>query len=196
MSSILTGIKSYGICLSISLTFVLADVNSAHAYHMANNIDTDSAHSIRLAFPIMNAEKGKRTFVEKGCVSCHSVNGVGGHDAPAMDAHQKMEYVNPFDFAARMWNHAPGMIAAQEDAFDELVSLTGDDLANIIAFVHNDEVQHAFTENDLTAKARKMMNHGHGEAAPAKAHAEEVGHGHEEPKQGHGHAPGTPKHTD
>ena len=196
MSSVLTRIKPYGICLLTGLIFVMTASNSAQASHIPANTQLNLTPATRLAFPIMNAEKGKRIFVEKGCISCHSVNGIGGHDAPAMDAHQKMEYVNPFDFAARMWNHAPGMIAAQEDAFDEQVSLTGDDLANIIAFVHDDEAQHAFTEKDLTAKARKMMNHGHGEAAPAKAHAEEVGHGHEEPKQGHGHAPGTPKHTD
>ncbi len=162
----------------------------------ASHFAPEANRATRLAFPMMNAEIGKRTFVEKGCIACHAVNGVGGHDAPAMDAHKKMEYVNPFDFAAKMWNHAPGMIAAQEEAFDEQVNLTGDDLANIIAFVHDDKAQHTFSEKDLTAKARKMMDHSHGGSAPVKAHAEEVGHGHGMPEKAHGHAPGTPKHAD
>ena len=42
----------------------------------------------------------------------NAINGVGGHDAPAMDAHSLSGLMNPFDFAAKMWNHAPAMIAA------------------------------------------------------------------------------------
>jgi hypothetical protein len=33
---------------------------------------------------------------------------VGGHDAPNLDAHTMEGLATPFDFAARMWNHAPG----------------------------------------------------------------------------------------
>jgi len=185
-------IKAAGIACIVG--FSVALIIPVHSY--ASHIPTETNRATRLAFPMMNADIGKRTFVEKGCVACHAVNGVGGHDAPAMDAHQNMEYVNPFDFAARMWNHAPGMIAAQEEAFDEQVSLTGDDLANIIAFVHDDKAQHTFSDKDLTAKARKMMDHGHGNAAPVEAHAEESGHGRAMPEKGHAHNPGTPEHTD
>ncbi|MEH6647827.1 c-type cytochrome [Sulfitobacter sp.] len=35
-----------------------------------------------LMMPEMNAEEGRRLFVSKGCVVCHSINGVGGTDAP------------------------------------------------------------------------------------------------------------------
>ena len=170
----------------------------ALASHVSNG-DTKAEHGARLVFPIMNPERGRKIFVDKGCVACHAVNGVGGHDAPPMDAHRNMGLVNPFDFAAKMWNHAPGMIAAQEGAFGEQIYFTGDDLAHMIAFLHDDVAQHNFTEASLTKKARTMMQHGHGEEAAPKAHAEEVGHGHEEVKKvkvPHKHAEGAPKHDD
>lgn len=131
----------------------------------------------RLAMPIMNPARGRELFVTKGCFACHAINGVGGHDAPAMDAHTMDKKMNPFDFAAKMWNHAAGMIAAQESAFGEQITLTGDELAHIVLFVHHDEAQHHFTEDDLTPKAREMMQHDHGEAPAEIHHSEETGHG-------------------
>lgn len=87
--------------------------------------------------------------------------------------------MNPFDFAAKMWNHAPAMIAAQEEECGEPVRFTGGELADVIAFVHDDETQHTFGESELTPRAREMMDHGHaGEAAP-DAHADEIGHHHD-----------------
>jgi hypothetical protein len=80
------------------------------------------------------------------------------------------------------------MIAAQEGAFGDQVLFTGDELADIIAFVHDDRTQHTFNESDMTARARKMMHHDHGKMPAPKAHAKEVGH--------HPHAEGTPPHKD
>jgi|SaaInl7_135m_RNA_FD_contig_61_559877_length_928_multi_2_in_0_out_0_3 cytochrome c len=132
----------------------------------------------RLIVPEMSPERGMELFVSTGCVACHAINGVGGHDAPAMDAHEMDQMMSPFDFAAKMWNHASGMIYAQEEAFGEQIELTGQDLADIIAFVHHDEVQHGFTEGNLTLEARSMMNHNHGEEPAHMEHSEELGHEH------------------
>ncbi len=132
-----------------------------------------------MRMPSMNPTRGRRLFVSKGCVACHAINGVGGHDAANLDAHTMQPMMNPFEFAAKMWAMAPAMIYAQEEALGEQILFTGDELADIIAFVHNDEAQHGFGEADLTAEARKMMHHDHG--APGggpKAHAEELGHSH------------------
>ena len=97
---------------------------AAQANHVVGN-ESEKILLTELIKPVMDARMGKKVFVNKGCVACHAVNGVGGHDAPSMDAHRKMGRVNPFDFAAKMWNHAPGMIAAQEGAFGEQITLTG-----------------------------------------------------------------------
>ncbi len=148
----------------------------------------------QIMMPTMNAQRGKNIFVNKGCVSCHAINGIGGHDAPAMDDHINLGQVSLFDFAAKMWNHAPGMLAAQEEAFGEQIYFTGNELADIIAFVHNDESQHSFSEKDLTKTALKMMGHEHGggKSAP-EAHAEDVGHAAPE-NEGHTELPGAAPH--
>lgn len=124
-------------------------------------------HIGRLMMPKMDPENGMKIFVDKGCVTCHSINGVGGEDAPAMDAHEMAKMMNPFELAAKMWNHAPGMIAAQEEELGEQITFTGQELADIIAFVHSDETQHEFSMKNLSGKAREMMkmhdDGGHGD---------------------------------
>ncbi len=139
-----------------------------------------------MRMPSMNPLRGRQLFVGKGCVACHAINGVGGHDAANLDAHTMRPMMNPFEFAAKMWRIAPATIYAQEEALGEQILFTGDELADIVAFVHSDEAQHGFSEADLTAEARKMMHHEHGASGGGpKAHAEELGHGHME-GQGHG----------
>ncbi len=161
-----------GITLATVGLLGAAFATSTLADHVPGAAPREAGQLARLVMPIMNPERGKKLFVTKGCVACHAVNGVGGHDAPNMDAHARMEMVNPFDFAARMWNHSPAMIASQEGAFGEQIYFTGQELADIIAFVHDDDAQHTFTEDELSPRARKMIDHDHSAAsltlAPAK----------------------------
>jgi len=168
--------------------------------HQNNGAGAKAPHGPQLVMPIMNPERGKKLFVSKGCVACHAVNGVGGHDAPNMDAHNMNGLMSPFDFAAKMWNHAPAMIAAQEGALGGQITFTGSELADIIAFVHSDAVQHSFSEKNLTATARKMMQHEHGGGGGPMKHAKELGHTDGGPKampgkgKGHTDAPGAAPH--
>jgi cytochrome c len=135
--------KSPILAAALALTLFTAP---AFGGHVTSSSTAAAGHGVRLVMPLMNPERGKKIFVSKGCVSCHSINGVGGHDATAMDAHNMKGLMNPFDFAAKMWNHAPAMIAAQEGAFGEQLYFTGEELADIIAFIHDDEAQHDFSE--------------------------------------------------
>ncbi len=138
----------------------------------------------RLMMPQMDPVRGRKLFASKGCVACHAINGVGGHDATPLDAHTMDRVMNPFDFAAKMWRMAPAMIYAQEEALGEQILFTGDELADIIAFIHHDEEQHRFSEADITPEVRKMMDHSHGEpGGGAEMHKEELGHRHGEGKK-------------
>ncbi len=164
--------------------------------HMKMGTDRMSSPDMpNMRMPSMNPLRGRKLFVDKGCVACHAINGVGGHDATNLDAHTMQPMMNPFEFAAKMWAMAPAMIYAQEEALGGQILFTGDELADIVAFVHNDEAQHDFGEIDLTPEARKMMRHEHGaQGGGPEAHAEELGHGHME---GEGHGDGTAKgHND
>lgn len=139
----------------------------------------------RLMMPNKDATLGRQLFAAKGCVACHGINGVGGHDAAALDAHTMNAMMNPFEFAATMWAMAPAMIAAQEDAPDGQILFTGEELAHIIAFVHGDDEQHHFSAADIPPEVMPMMNHSHGEMSGMMEHAEEIGHEHGDEDEPH-----------
>jgi cytochrome c len=129
--------------------------------------------NVLLAMPMMNAERGMSLFASKGCVACHAVNGIGGHDAKNLDAHSMDMVMNPFDFMAKMWRMAPAMIYAQQEVYGDQILFTGDEIADIIAFVHDDAQQHKFTATLIPKNIMKSMHHVHG---PKPAHQKELGH--------------------
>ncbi len=129
--------------------------------------------NVRLAMPMMNAERGMFLFASKGCVACHAVNGIGGHDAKNLDAHTMEKVMNQFDFVAKMWRVAPAMIYAQQEAYGDQILFTGEEIADIIAFVHDDGQQHKFNATMIPKKIMKSMHHVHG---PKPAHQKELGH--------------------
>jgi hypothetical protein len=155
--------------------------------HMKMGTDRMSSPNMpNMRMPSMDPLRGRELFVSKGCVACHAINGVGGHDATNLDAHTMRPMMNPFEFAAKMWTMAPAMIYAQEEALGGQILFTGDELADIVAFVHNDQAQHDFGEADLTPGARRMMHHEHGAPSGPEAHAEELGHDDHMEDEGHG----------
>ena len=110
-----------------------------------------------LAIPAFDPVKGRTLFATKGCVVCHSVNGVGGEDAPSL-SHETMEHpMNAFDFAAKMWRGAGAMIMMQEDELEGQIEIEGDEFAAIIAFVHDAEEQLKFTLEDVPHDMRHFM---------------------------------------
>ena len=163
--------------LSAAIGMLAAPLALADAGH--GDDDAAAEHEtidLQMAMPQMNAERGRILFAEKGCVACHSVNGVGGEDASTLDAHDMDQMMNPFELAAKMWAMAPYMIEAQEEALGEQILFTGDELADIIAFLHSDVEQHELTEASLSPEVLKMMDHAHGEMPGEEAHEEELGH--------------------
>lgn len=112
---------------------------------------------IGLAMPPMDAEKGRTLFLKKGCIACHAVKGIGGTMGPSFDADKMTEPMNVFEFAARMWRGAPAMVELQEQLFGEPIVLTGQELADIIAFAHDEQVQASLTEEDVPEEFRKLI---------------------------------------
>jgi cytochrome c553 len=90
---------------------------------------------------VADAAKGRDTFVQKGCVLCHAVNGVGGKAAPALDAADPYVQADPLEFAARMWRGAPAMVEFQSVELGYVIDLTADDIANLAAFAASRDEQ-------------------------------------------------------
>ena len=113
---------------------------------------------VGIALPPMSSERGRMIFLEKGCIACHSVNGVGGEVGPAFDAAQMPDPMNAFEFAARMWRGANAMIAMQEDEqFGGQIELSGQDLADLVAFAHDNDEQAELTAEQVPEKYRAMI---------------------------------------
>jgi len=112
---------------------------------------------VGLVLPPMDPVRGRELFVETGCVACHSVNGVGGDIGPAMDAAEMPSPMNVFEFAARMWRGAAAMTVMQEEELGGVIDLTGQDLADLIAFAHDDEEQKKLTEDQIPERFREML---------------------------------------
>jgi cytochrome c len=106
----------------------------------------------------LDPARGRELFVSKGCVICHAVNGVGGYAirdlggkvAPSLDAEKMPASMDPFAFFASMWDGAVSMISLQKDRLGYQIKLKGDEIADIMAFLHNREEQEKFTPDSFT----------------------------------------------
>jgi len=148
----------------------------------AQATETDGHLSTGLVIPKMDAVAGRELFATKGCAVCHSINGVGGEDAPALDAEYMDTPMNPFEFAARMWRGAEAMVFLQREELGDVIELTGEELAAIIAFVHDADEQANFNEDDLPEEIAELIAGAHGDEEE-----EEDGHGEEDPAEEDNH---------
>jgi cytochrome c551/c552 len=112
---------------------------------------------IGLALPPLDSERGRKLFVNTGCVVCHSVNGVGGEIGPSLNADDLPQPMNAFEFAARMWRGAPAMVAMQEDMLGEVINLSGQDLADLVAFAHDKPEQIRLNDEQVPPRFRKLI---------------------------------------
>jgi len=110
-----------------------------------------------LLIPPMNAQRGRALFASKGCVVCHSMNGVGGGGASNLDASEQGRLVNPYDFAARMWRGAGAMIALQNRDLGYQIQLDGREIADLAAFAHDKAEQRRFSEDDIPPLVRELL---------------------------------------
>ena len=78
-------------------------------------------------------EQGQKIFAAKRCVACHSAAGKGGKVGPEL---ARGHHVSLTQFAALMWNHAPGMWAQMEARGIQVPRLKGQEMADIVAFLY------------------------------------------------------------
>ncbi len=112
---------------------------------------------IGLALPPMDSHRGRELFLDKGCVVCHSVNDVGGTVGPSLNAADMPQPMNAFEFAARMWRGAPAMAQMQQDLLGEIINLSGQDLADLIAFAHDEAEQHELKAEQIPVHYRDLI---------------------------------------
>ena len=124
-----------------------------------------------------NAEEGRVVFTEKGCVACHSVQGVGGRVGP--DLARRGLHWGLTEFAAAMWNKAPAMSAAMKARGIDVPQLGAGEMADIVAYLY--AVQYFAESGDPEAGRRLLATRGclecHSLAGQAGKRAPELSRG-------------------
>jgi mono/diheme cytochrome c family protein len=98
------------------------------------------------------ADEGRRLFVEKRCIECHSVGGRGGRVGP--DLVERRTGRSLTQFAAAMWNKAPTMMEAASARGIALPNLQAGEMADIVAYLY--AVQYFAGPGDL-GRGRELV---------------------------------------
>ena len=78
--------------------------------------------------------RGGQLFVSKGCTKCHALKGESGKIGPYLG---KIDLGNTqLNLAAKIWNHAPSMIAEMESTGMIKPTLTGQEFAELSAYLY------------------------------------------------------------
>jgi len=153
------------LCLGFALVVGLFPGSApSAAEQVEGTAETDDARrmetlmmDVGLVLLPMDSRRGRELFVDKGCVVCHSVNGVGGTVGPALNAAGMPKPMNTLEFAARMWRGAVEMIQLQQDVLGQQIDLSGQDLADLIAFAHDESEQKRLTEDQVPEHLRDLI---------------------------------------
>jgi mono/diheme cytochrome c family protein len=132
--------------------FTMGSPNNSQSVAEVTNIQ-----SLRYHLVPANSARGKQLFVNKGCVICHSVNNAGGDVGPPLDIDPSNETIDVFGFAARMWKGAEEMVALQVMEVGFPIELNGQELAHLAHFLHDHDAQMTFSDEDIPAIVRKLM---------------------------------------
>ncbi|MBI2216909.1 MAG: c-type cytochrome [Candidatus Rokubacteria bacterium] len=97
-------------------------------------------------------ERGEKIFAERHCSTCHAVAGKGGKVGP--DLGRAGHHVSLTSFASRMWNHGPSMWAKMKERGLEVPRLTGQDMADVLAYLY---VSHYFDHGASAARGQKLV---------------------------------------
>ena len=102
-----------------------------------------------IAVPSPDAREGRALFVFKGCVVCHSVNGVGGRAAAALDAQPGQRSIDLLGFVSRMFLGASAMLDLQATELGYQIALQPREIGDLAAFVYDSAAQAGFSYADV-----------------------------------------------
>ncbi|MCP4329874.1 MAG: c-type cytochrome [Alphaproteobacteria bacterium] len=134
-------LRGYSCVALIAITLAAVAIGSPVSASM------DDGPSILV--PDVDAARGRKLFVAKGCVTCHSVNGVGGRAAPALDAPATGEAIDLLGFAARMWRGAAAMQDLQSFELGYRIELSGREIGDLAAFASDPAAQKDFSIDEV-----------------------------------------------
>jgi cytochrome c551/c552 len=98
-----------------------------------------------------NPQTGKIIFSEKGCISCHGVD--GNSNNLTMDVHESTEFLSSIDMAQILWNHAPIMEEKISQKILRWPELTGKEMTDLYAFLS----KMLYKKNTNKKKSRKRQ---------------------------------------
>lgn len=84
--------------------------------------------------PSQDPLAGSRVFGAKGCVKCHSINGVGGKVGP--DLARSLKPRSFYDVATAMWNHLPRMADRMRQLGITRPQLTAQEAGDLVGFLY------------------------------------------------------------
>lgn len=102
-----------------------------------------------LVLPLISVDRGRQLFVNKGCVICHSINGVGGQAAAALDAPPGQRDIDLLEFVARMFLGASAMLDLQATELGYQIALQPQEIGDLAAFVYDSQAQAGFSHNEV-----------------------------------------------
>lgn len=140
--------------LAVAALGLLAACGSEPAEAPAHAEKPAEAQGLEVVSRSVDPAMGRALFIDKGCVVCHAINGVGGKAAPPLDAEIGQETVDPLEFAARMWRGAPAMVELQSVELGYTIYLTADEIADLAAFAGNREEQKRLSADQLPENIR------------------------------------------
>jgi mono/diheme cytochrome c family protein len=96
--------------------------------------------------------RGQALFTEKHCVTCHAVGGKGGTVGPKLGT--SGHHISLTQFAARMWNHGPGMWAAMKQRNLAVPKLSGQEMADVLAYLYTN---HYFDQRASAERGARLV---------------------------------------
>lgn len=145
------------VCGIFAAVIYLALSQASASAQSSGKSPTSTSQRMSVVMPLVDAAKGKRLFVTKGCFICHSVKGVGGKAAPPLDAESASQSIDVLGFVARMWKGAPLMFELQSMELGYRIELSRDEIADLAGFVHDPKAQEGFSKADIPEVVQEWM---------------------------------------